>query len=69
VVEYVDRKEGALIQAVRTHQHTIDSAVVQTAGRHRTEVQRETRKIKSSIAQKRKKKKMAREEEARTIAT
>jgi hypothetical protein len=31
LVEYVDRKEGPLIQVVRTHQHNTDSAALQTA--------------------------------------
>ena len=54
MVEYVDRKEEQLIQIVRTHQHNTDSAVLQTARFHRTEVQRETRKM-NSIAEKKKK--------------
>ena len=52
LVEYVDRKEEPLIQVVRTHQYNIDSAVLQIARRPTTEVQRETRKIKDSIAEK-----------------
>jgi hypothetical protein len=52
LVEYVERKEHPLIQVVRTHQHNIDSTVLQTARRLKTEVQRETRKIKESIAEK-----------------
>ena len=52
LVEYVDRKEDPLIQVVRTHQHSTDSAVLQTARCHRTEVQRETRNMKDSIAEK-----------------
>jgi len=50
LVEYVDRKENPLIQVVRTHQHNTDSAVLQTARRLKTEVQRETRKMTDSIA-------------------
>jgi len=46
LVEYVDRKEDPLIQVVRTQQHNNDSAVLQTARRLKTKVQRETRKIK-----------------------
>jgi DNA topoisomerase VI subunit B len=65
-VEYVDRKEDPLIQVVRTHQHNIDSAVLQTARRLKTELQRETRKIKDSVAEK---KTDTREKDARTIAT
>ena len=52
LVEYVDRKVGPLIQVVRTHQHNIDSASLQTARRLKPEVQRETRKTKDSIAEK-----------------
>ena len=52
LVEYVDRKEDPLIQVVRKHQHSIDSSVLQTATRFKTEVQRETRKIKDSIVEK-----------------
>jgi len=66
-VEYVDRKEVPLIQAVRTHQHNSDSAVLQTARCLKTEVQKETRKMKDSIAEKNKRK-MAREEDAWTIS-
>jgi len=43
LVEYVDRKEDALIQVVRTHQHNTNSAVLQTARCFKTEVQKETR--------------------------
>ena len=52
LVEYVDSKEDPLIQIVRTHQHNINSAVLQTARRLKTDVQRETRQIKHSIAEK-----------------
>ena len=52
LMEYVERKEDPLIQVVRTHQHSINSAVLQTAICLKTEVQRETRKIKESIAEK-----------------
>ena len=52
LVEYVDRKEDPLIQVVITHQHNTDSAVLQTARCLKREVQRETRKIKDSIAEK-----------------
>ena len=52
LVEYVDRKENPLIQVVRIHQHNTDSAVLQTARYLKTEVQRETRKMKDSIAEK-----------------
>jgi len=52
LVEYIDRKEDPLIQVVRTHQHNTNSAVLQTARYLKTEVQRETRKVKDSIAEK-----------------
>ena len=45
-------KEDPLIQVVRTHQHNTDSAVLQTARCLKTEVQKETRKMKDSIAEK-----------------
>ena len=52
LAEYVDRKEDPLIQVVRTHQHSTDSAVLQAARCLKTEVQKETRKVKDSIAEK-----------------
>jgi len=52
LVEYVNRKEDPLIQVVRTHQHNTDSAVLQTARCLKKEIQKETRKIKDSIAEK-----------------
>ena len=52
LVEYVERKEDPLIQVVRTHQHNNDSAVLQAARCLKTEVKKETRKIKGSIAEK-----------------
>jgi len=52
LVEYVDRKEDPLIQVLRTHQHNTDSAVLQTARCLKTEVQKETRKMKDSIGEK-----------------
>ena len=55
LMEYVDRKEDPLIQSVRTHQQNTDSAVLQTARCLKTEVQRETRKIKESKRRKQKK--------------
>ena len=54
LAEYVDRKEDPLIQVVRTHQHNADSAVLQAARCPKTEEQKETRKMKDRIAQKRK---------------
>jgi hypothetical protein len=52
LVENVDSKEYPLIQVVRTDQHNTDSAVLVTARCLKTEVQRETRKMKDSIADK-----------------
>jgi len=52
LAEYVDRMEDPLIQVVRTHQHNTDSAVFQAARCLKTEVQKETRKVKESIAEK-----------------
>jgi len=54
-VEYVDKKEDPLIQIVRTHKHSINSAVLQTGRCLKTEVQRRTRQIKDSMAEKQKK--------------
>ena len=51
LMEYVDRKEDPLIQVVRTHQHNTDSAVLPIICL-KAEVQRETREIKESIAEK-----------------
>jgi len=45
-------KEDPLIQVVRTHQHNTDSAVLQAARCLKTEVQKETRKMKDIIAEK-----------------
>jgi hypothetical protein len=55
LAKYVDKKEDPLILVVRTHQHNTDSAVLQTTRYLKTEVQRETRKIKDSLAEKQKK--------------
>ena len=52
LVEYVDGKEDPLIQVVRTHQHNTDSAVLQTARCLKTEVQKETRKMKDTMVEK-----------------
>jgi len=56
LVEYVDRKEDPLIQTVRMHQHNINSGMLQTARHLKTEVKRGTKRIKDSIAKKKKKK-------------
>jgi len=50
--EYVNRKEDTLIHLVRKHQHNTNSAVLQMARCLKTEVQKETRKVKDSIADK-----------------
>ena len=55
-MEYVDRKEDPLIQVARTHQHNTDSPVLQTARCIKTEVQKETRKMKESMAKRTKEK-------------
>ena len=52
LVEYKDSTEDALIQTVRSHQHIIKSALLQTATRLKTEVRKGTRHIKESIAEK-----------------
>jgi len=52
LVEYVDRNEDPLIQVVRTYQHNTNSAVLQTPRCLKTEVQKETRNMKDSIAEK-----------------
>jgi len=67
LVEYVDKKEDPLIQVVRTHQHNTDSAVLETARCLKTEVQRDTRKMNDSIAEK--KRKMAQKEDAWAVVT
>ena len=67
LVEYVDSKEDPLIQVVRTHQHNTDSAVLQTARCLQTEVQKEKKKVGHHGGEN--KSKMAREEDAWTIAT
>jgi len=50
--KYVDRKEDPLIQDVRTHQHNTDSLESQRARCLKTEVQKETRKVKDNIGEK-----------------
>jgi len=51
LLDYLDREEDPLIQVVRTHQHNTNSAVLQTARCLKTEVQKERRKMKDSIAE------------------
>ena len=52
MAEYVDKKEGPLIQVVRTHQHNTDSAMLQAARCLKTEVQKEMKKMKDSVEEK-----------------
>jgi len=52
LVEYVDKKEHPLIQVVKTHKHNTNSALLETARCLKTEVQRETRNMKNSTAEK-----------------
>ena len=52
LVEYVDRKEDPLIQIVIMHQRNINSTLLQTARHIKSEVQRGTRQIKDSTAEK-----------------
>jgi riboflavin synthase len=66
VADYVDSKEDLLIQIVRTHQHNINSTMLQTAKRLKRELQRGTRQIKENTAGK---KKMARKDHGWTIPT
>jgi len=54
-VEYVDRKEDPLTKMVRTHQHSFNSAMLQTARRLKTEY-REEQENKDSTAEKTKEK-------------
>jgi ubiquinone biosynthesis protein UbiJ len=51
-VECVESKEDPLMQTVGTHQNNINSAMLQRARRLKTELQRGTRQIKNSIAEK-----------------
>jgi hypothetical protein len=46
LVEYVESKEDPLIQIVRTHQHNMNSALLQTANKFKTSFQSETKQIK-----------------------
>jgi hypothetical protein len=39
LVEYVENKEGPLIQIVRTHQHNTNSALLQTANKFKKSFQ------------------------------
>jgi hypothetical protein len=52
LMEYVGSIEDSQIQIVRTHQHKTNSAMLQTARSLKRELQRGTRQIKDSIAEK-----------------
>jgi hypothetical protein len=52
VMEYAKRTEDPLIQIIRTHQNNTKSAMIQRARSLRTEMQKGTRQIKDSIAEK-----------------
>jgi hypothetical protein len=52
LMEYVASTEDPLIPIVRTHQNNIKSAMVQTPRSLRAELQKGTRKIKDSVAEK-----------------
>jgi hypothetical protein len=56
LMEYVDSKEDPLIQMFKTHQNSINSAMLQRARRLKRELQRQTRQINDSIAEKTKEK-------------
>ena len=67
LMEYVDRKEDPLTQIVRTHQHNTDSAVLQAARCLKTSTERNKKNEGQHSGEN--KRKMAREEDAWTIAT
>ena len=52
LVEYADSKADSLIHIVRTHQHNINTARLQTVRCLKTELQRGTRQIKDRTAEK-----------------
>jgi hypothetical protein len=52
LMEYVDSTEDPPIQIVKTHQKNTKSAIVHTARSLRTELQKGTRQIKNSVAEK-----------------
>jgi hypothetical protein len=52
LMEYVDSTEDPLTQIVRMHQNNTKSSMVQTARNLRTELQKGTRQMKNSIAEK-----------------
>ena len=52
LVKYVHNKENPLIQIVGTHQHNINSAMLQTARCLKTESHSGMRQIKDSITEK-----------------
>jgi hypothetical protein len=66
-MECVDSKGDARMKIVRTHQHNINSTIVQTARSLNRELRRGTKQRKDIVADK--KKKMAREKDAWTMPT
>jgi hypothetical protein len=59
MVEYIGSKEDPLIQAVRTHHHSINSALLQAARRLKTIIERN--KTNNGQHSRENKRKMARE--------
>jgi hypothetical protein len=51
-MKYVDSTEDPIIQIVKMHENTTNSAMIQTARSLKRESQKETIQIKDSIAQK-----------------
>jgi hypothetical protein len=51
LVEYVESTEDSLIQIVRTHQHNINSALLQTDNKFKKSFQSETKQMKNIITQ------------------
>jgi hypothetical protein len=52
MMEYIDSTEDPLIQIVRTHQSSTKSGMVQRARNLKTELQKGTRQINDSVAEK-----------------
>jgi len=52
LVDCVGNKDDPLMQTVGTHQHNINSAMLQRARRLKTELQSVTRQIKDSLIEK-----------------
>jgi hypothetical protein len=51
LMEYVEGREHRLIQTVRTHQHSINSEMLQTARRIKRELKTGTIQIKDRVAE------------------